>query len=416
MLWARILENQFHISPPYPRPVWLKILLHIIVHYCLIKFYRFVIYPHYLSPLRHTPGPKDGFPLLGQFPRILTSPSPSEPFRTWSNTWPHAPFVRYLGLGNREMLMINTPEAHKEVFRTHCYDFKKPDFMFRWVGDITGWGILFSEGDEHKRQRRILQGLFSLPTLKRIFPVFLEKAEGFAQWLDDSMDGNGQNASQPLPSQTSPELPPESTGSPPGETQKDPFALLGCSRNASWPVKDARVAVGLVEGVAWGSGNTPLPPALALVAVVDGAALAVSADTGSKEQYPSYKFNTDVKSWLFRGFRSQILPAEARVEDRFAAFEMAFEIAVVAASVDARLGAYNPYLKLEREDGDLDRRGFCSAVDVGKFELGLTLREPLERLSQLRPSGEVDVDSVVKQQLQQSDIDAARAQPVHDSA
>ncbi|KAK0633890.1 cytochrome P450 3A5 [Immersiella caudata] len=170
----------------------IRLLLHFVIHYVTLKFYNIVVYPRFFSPLRNLPGPRDGVPLLGQFPQILTSKSPNEPFRMWSDIWSRAPFIRFLGVGNQETLLINTPEAHKEVFHT-CYDsFKKPDFMFRWVGDITGWGLLFSEGEEHKRQRRLLQGLFTVRNLRRIFPVFSDKAEGFAQNLEDSMDEQGR--------------------------------------------------------------------------------------------------------------------------------------------------------------------------------------------------------------------------------
>lgn len=162
------------------------------LQYILIKAYRHIIYPHFLSPLRHLPGPTNNFPFLGQFPRILTSPSPNEPFLTWSEKWPSSPFIRYLGLGNQETLLINTVDAHKEVLQTHCYAFKKPDLLFRLIGDILGRGLVFSEGAEHRRQRRILLGLFSPPNLRRISPVFREKGDLMSQWFDDSLGADGR--------------------------------------------------------------------------------------------------------------------------------------------------------------------------------------------------------------------------------
>lgn len=160
--------------------------------YLLIKAYRHILHPHFLSPLRHLPGPTDNVPLLGQFPRILTSPSPNEPYLTWSEKWPSSPFIRYLGLGNQETLLINTVAAHKEVLQTHCYAFKKPDLLFRLIGDFLGRGLLFSEGAAHRRQRRILLGLFSAPNLKRISPVFRDKGDLMAQWFDDNLDADGR--------------------------------------------------------------------------------------------------------------------------------------------------------------------------------------------------------------------------------
>lgn len=73
--------------------------------------------------------------------------------------YPDAPFIRYLTILNREVLMVNSPQSHKEVLQTKCYSFKKPAFYERVVGEIAGSGILFAEGEEHKRIRRLLTGL-----------------------------------------------------------------------------------------------------------------------------------------------------------------------------------------------------------------------------------------------------------------
>jgi hypothetical protein len=189
VVWARLSGTPLQTSFS---AILCQLLLYFAVQYSILKAYRLLIYPHFVSPLRHLPGPKDGYPILGQFPCILTAPSPNEPFLTWSAKWPQEPFVRYLGLGNEETLMINTPEAHKEVLHTHCYAFKKPDILFRFLGDIIGMGLVFSEGAEHRRQKRILMGLFSVPNLKKIFPVFLEKAGRFTRWLDEGMDEDGR--------------------------------------------------------------------------------------------------------------------------------------------------------------------------------------------------------------------------------
>lgn len=108
-----------------------------------------------------------------------------------------------------ETLLIHTPEAHKEVFQTYCYSFRKPEIQFRFVGEIIGRGLLFAEGAEHKRQRRILlgmcsgaqedwlltrpiSGLFSVPNLKKILPVFQERAVSFVEYFDKHLDENGK--------------------------------------------------------------------------------------------------------------------------------------------------------------------------------------------------------------------------------
>ncbi|KAK1834270.1 cytochrome P450 [Podospora conica] len=163
-----------------------------VTQYILLTIYRVIIYPHFLSPMRHLPGPKNNWPLIGQFGHLLRASSPNELQIEWGNTWSTTPFIRYLSLANEETLLINTPEAHKEVFQTHCYAFQKPDVLFRFIGEIIGRGLLFAEGAEHKRQRRILYELFSMPNLKKLMPVFQEAAAGLAEHVDGMLGGEGR--------------------------------------------------------------------------------------------------------------------------------------------------------------------------------------------------------------------------------
>jgi len=101
---------------------------------------------------------QDNHPFFGQFLKILLNPSPIALHIKWHHIWPDAPFIRYFGLGNEETLVINTMEAHKEILQTHCYSFRKPEVLYRFVGEISGRGLLFSEGEEHKRLRRAMAG------------------------------------------------------------------------------------------------------------------------------------------------------------------------------------------------------------------------------------------------------------------
>jgi len=143
-----------------------QFLFYFTIQYCILKFYRIILYPRSFSPLRHIPGPTNNFPLIGQFKHIVSSCSPSSVFLEWSARWPNEPFIRYLGPLNKEILLVNTPEAHKEVLMTHCYSFRKPSLFRHLVEDITGPGsLLFSEEHESKRYRKILSGECFIPVL-----------------------------------------------------------------------------------------------------------------------------------------------------------------------------------------------------------------------------------------------------------
>ena len=98
---------------------------------------------------------KDGKFLLGQLYN-QSQALPSELEKKWMKEYPDEPFIRYLSLVNIEILMVNNARAHKDVLQTHCYSFVKPPFYERVVGEIAGKGILFTEGEEHKKQRKLL--------------------------------------------------------------------------------------------------------------------------------------------------------------------------------------------------------------------------------------------------------------------
>ncbi|GKT63065.1 cytochrome P450 [Colletotrichum tofieldiae] len=70
--------------------------------------------------------------------------------------WPEAPFVRYLSIGNSETLMVNSMAAFKEVQQAKPYSFRKSRLAARMFSPITGHGLMFSEGEERKKQRNQL--------------------------------------------------------------------------------------------------------------------------------------------------------------------------------------------------------------------------------------------------------------------
>lgn len=71
---------------------------------------------------------------------------------------PDVPFIRYLSVLNQEWLMPNNVRALKEVLQTKCYAFVKPGYYERVVAEISGRGILFMEGEEHRKSRKLLVG------------------------------------------------------------------------------------------------------------------------------------------------------------------------------------------------------------------------------------------------------------------
>ncbi|KAK4445354.1 putative cytochrome p450 protein [Podospora aff. communis PSN243] len=159
-----------------------------ISYWTLSKVYAIFIYPYYVSPLRNLPGPKDGHFLLGQAINEFTSGNPNEPFTSWMQKWPTAHFIRYLTYFNADALLVTSLAAQKEVLGKHCYSFAKPTVYFKLASEIVGAGLGTAEGQEHKEQRKVLNGLFSLINLKKYIPVFRRKSRELVALFDKAID------------------------------------------------------------------------------------------------------------------------------------------------------------------------------------------------------------------------------------
>jgi hypothetical protein len=131
------------------------------LQYASINLYYTLIFPFYVSSLRYMPGPKDHHFFIGHTLNQFRANGPYELYLSWSRQWPKAPFIRYISFANTETLLVNSLRAHQEVLSTKCYSFVKPPFFARIVGEVTGMGLVFAEGEEHRKQRKMLNGTLS---------------------------------------------------------------------------------------------------------------------------------------------------------------------------------------------------------------------------------------------------------------
>lgn len=89
---------------------------------------------------------------------------------------PNEGLIRYLWFFNTERLLVCSPKALAEVLVTNAYAFQKPQSVRMSIGRILGFGILLTEGDEHKMQRRNLLPAFAFRHIKDLYAVFWDKA------------------------------------------------------------------------------------------------------------------------------------------------------------------------------------------------------------------------------------------------
>ncbi|XP_006457133.1 hypothetical protein AGABI2DRAFT_123000 [Agaricus bisporus var. bisporus H97] len=145
----------------------------------LTIIYKIILYPLYISPLRHIPGPPL-FPLLksklnpfayllapikGQFPAIITGEA-GIPQREWLKHYGgEKGIIRVVGPVGIERLLFLSPEACERILVKEWVDYPRPKFMRDILGLVAGYGLLTVTRNEHKQMRRMMNPAFSLPNL-----------------------------------------------------------------------------------------------------------------------------------------------------------------------------------------------------------------------------------------------------------
>ncbi|WFD35614.1 Endocytosis and vacuole integrity protein [Malassezia cuniculi] len=131
---------------------------------------------------------KESF-LTGNVPSFLRRDVVSV-FLDWMTEYGGA--VRFYGILGEPRLMISDPAALEHVLHTRVYSYSKARLAAHTLSSIMGHGLIVSEGDIHRRQKRAIQPGFSAQSIKNVSPVFLRCAELLAEHISSriSIDGH----------------------------------------------------------------------------------------------------------------------------------------------------------------------------------------------------------------------------------
>ncbi|CAJ0647227.1 4977_t:CDS:2 [Entrophospora sp. SA101] len=146
----------------------LEIFLTLLVSYLT---YLWVIYPFYLSPLRKIPGPPPDHFLLGSFIKIINS-SQSVMIDQTDLVDKYGGIFKTYELFNKQILTVTDEKALQKILVNEATDFIKPKGFAGPLKGILGNGLLFAEGEVHKKQRKIMNPTFSHGNIKDMVPTF----------------------------------------------------------------------------------------------------------------------------------------------------------------------------------------------------------------------------------------------------
>lgn len=137
------------------------------------------------SPLSSIRGPKPEF-FFGNVRQIVRQNN-VEVLLAWAAEF--GSVFRFRSLMGRDKLIVSDPRLVQYVLGTATYDFPKPAWLRAFSRAFLGPDIVCSEGNDHKRQRKVISPAFGHTEVRALFPVFRSVAVNLGnKWHDIVQD------------------------------------------------------------------------------------------------------------------------------------------------------------------------------------------------------------------------------------
>ncbi|CAB4478294.1 cytochrome P450 [Rhizophagus irregularis] len=149
--------------------------------------YKIFIWPFYISPLRKISGPPSKGPFYGNLKAFL-----ADDFNSgvkWFKEYGY--IIKFHGIFNKPSLFIADPKIIQEIILNKNYDFIKP-YNTSAIA-IAGKGLLFSEGEDHKRQRKMMSPAFTHNNIKEMIPTFIRITSTLKGLIEDEINQGKSN-------------------------------------------------------------------------------------------------------------------------------------------------------------------------------------------------------------------------------
>ncbi|TFK59899.1 cytochrome P450 [Pluteus cervinus] len=159
-----------------------------------VLIYAYLIYANRTPPpsLAFLRGPVGGSIFLG-FTEVMRSISIADYTEKWMNDYGSV-YQIPMAAGTREVIVLD-PKAIAYILAKDTVAYKRTPVLKKLVETLIGKGIVWSDGDAHKRQRKAMNPAFSNARVRESTPVFFDVAFKVKSiWdsiLDASQSGEG---------------------------------------------------------------------------------------------------------------------------------------------------------------------------------------------------------------------------------
>ncbi|PBK73360.1 cytochrome P450 [Armillaria solidipes] len=172
-----------------------------LLSFCLFSAVYLVYKRLRRTSIANVPGPQWKFWVYGNLPELLKGEAGEMDFK-WQSQY--GDVVRIRAPLGEDRLLVSDPKALQYIYQTSGYRFIKPPGRKELSRLFNGIGILFVEGEDHKRHRKVLLPGFGGPEAKFYVPVFFVHAGKMAsKWKELISATDEQSVVIDIPSWTS---------------------------------------------------------------------------------------------------------------------------------------------------------------------------------------------------------------------
>ncbi|KAI9068652.1 cytochrome P450 [Trametes sanguinea] len=154
-----------------------------IVLWKLWSFLRF----SYRNALRNLPGPPSPSWIWGNFKAIRDEDN-SVPQERWVSEY--GPNIMYRGILGTPRLWTMDTRALNHIL-THSGEYRKPEANGQDLVRVLGKGLLFTEGEQHRKQRRIMNPAFGPAQIRELTSIFVQKSAELRDLWEANLAQNG---------------------------------------------------------------------------------------------------------------------------------------------------------------------------------------------------------------------------------
>ncbi|RIA97843.1 cytochrome P450 [Glomus cerebriforme] len=167
---------------------WISLVSSLVLSGIGWVIYKLFIFPYYISPLRKIPGPPSNNFFFGNVKKLFTEENTQ---LDWIKQYGN--IVKYHSWLNQPALLVADPKIIQEITLNHVYDYIKPPHMVADGVALAGRGLVFSEGDDHKRQRKMMNPAFTHNNVKEMVPTFTRVAHTLKDLIEDKINQGETN-------------------------------------------------------------------------------------------------------------------------------------------------------------------------------------------------------------------------------